>query len=330
MHAQDPSVRIGISSCLLGERVRFDGSHKLDRFLSETLGKFFEWVPVCPEVEAGFGTPREPMHLEQIGAEVRMITVGTRADLTPAMNKYASARVEALAKDNLSGYIFKKNSPSCGLLNVRFHAAVTRRREVRGEKAGMLPRRGRGLFAEAMRARFPFLPMEEEGRLCDPGTRENWIQRVFSYCRLSRLWNSRWTVGSLQKFHARHRLTLLSHSPRAASALGRFVAEAHGIPRQELKAQYESEFMRILAVMATRGKNADVLQHAAGCFKRIIDSGSRRELSNCIADYRRGIVPLVVPVTLIRHYLRQYEIPYLSEQVYLNPYPKELALQNHV
>jgi uncharacterized protein YbgA (DUF1722 family)/uncharacterized protein YbbK (DUF523 family) len=319
MQEQDPPIRIGISSCLLGEKVRFDGDHKLDRFLSETLGKFFEWVPVCPEVEAGFGTPREAMHLEQIDAEVRLVTISGRADLTSVMNRYASARVEALAKENLSGYIFKNNSPSCGLLKVLVYAA------------GRMPvRMGRGLFAEAMRARFPGLPMEEEEQLRDPGMRENWIQRVFSYYRLNRLWNSHWTAGSLQKFHTRHKLTLLSHSPRASNALGRLVAEANKISRRELKTRYESEFMRILSVIATRGKNANVLQHAAGYFKKIIDNDSRRELSDCIADYREGIVPLVVPLTLIRHYLRQYEIPYLSEQVYVNPYPKELALQNYV
>jgi uncharacterized protein YbgA (DUF1722 family)/uncharacterized protein YbbK (DUF523 family) len=329
MHAQGPPIRVGISSCLLGERVRFDGGHKLDRFITETLGSFFEWVPVCPEVEAGFGTPREAMHLEQRRDEVRLVTVASRAELTSAMNRYASAQVEELVKENLSGYIFKSKSPSCGL-KVRIYAAAARRRRRRGAKVLMPAGTGRGLFAEAMRARFPFLPMEEEGRLCYLAIRENWIRRVFSYYRLNRLWNSRWTAKALQEFQARHKLTLMSHSPRASLALERLVAEADKIPRRQLKALYESEFMRILAVRATRVKNANVLQHAAGCLKDFVDDDSRRELSGCIAEYRQGIIPLGVPMALIRNHLKRFKIPYLSEQVYLNPYPKELALQNRV
>lgn len=319
MDEPDPPIRIGISSCLLGEKVRFDGGHKRDRFITEILGRFFEWVPVCPEVEAGFGTPREPMHLEQYGDAVRLVTVKTRAELTSAMNRYASARVEALAKENLSGYLFKSKSPSCGLVKVRLYPAITRRR-----------RAGRGLFAEAMRTRFPNLPMEEEGRLCNPGIRENWVQRVFAYYRLSSLWNSRWTARALREFHARYKLTLMSHSSRAGLALARLITEAGRIPGRQLKMRYESEFMRILAVRTTRAKHAGMLLHAAGCFNKMIEDDSRRELSGCIADYRHGIVPLGVPLNLIKNYLKRYEIPYLSEQVLFNPYPKELALQNEV
>lgn len=315
----EPPIRIGISSCLLGEKVRFDGGHKLDNFITETLGKFFEWVPVCPEVEAGFGTPREPIRLEKVGSDVLLRTVKGRVDLTEKMKKYAEARVKALVKENISGYILKSKSPSCGLERVRIYKT--------GDVAAMT---GRGLFAEALLARFPELPVEEEGRLSDLRIRENWIQRVFAFYRLNRLWDSRWTIRNLQDFHAEHKLTLLSHSPQASKALGNLVAQAKTVQREVLKQQYQAKFMRILSVMATPGKHANVLQHAAGYLKNLLDSESRREIQECIQDYRNGFFPLIVPLTLIRHHLRRFDIPYLAGQIYLNPYPKELSLQNHV
>jgi uncharacterized protein YbgA (DUF1722 family)/uncharacterized protein YbbK (DUF523 family) len=299
--------------------VRFDGGHKLDRFITETLGRFFEWVPVCPEAEAGFGVPRETMRLEKEGEDVRLRTIKSRVDLTSRMKRYAEERVEALSRENLSGCILKSKSPSCGIEKVRIYG---------GE--GMPAKTGRGIFAEALISRLPDLPAEEEGRLCDPRIRENWIQRVFAFYRLNRLWESRWTVRSLQSFHAEHKLTLMSHSPQGSRSLGRLVAEAKSIPRQELRRQYQSEFLRVLSVIATPGKHANVLQHAAGYLKTFLDSGARGELQEYVEDYRKGIVPLIVPLTLIRHHLRRFNVPYLAGQVYLNPYPKELALQNHV
>ncbi len=315
----EPPIRIAVSSCLLGKKVRFDGGHKLDRFITETLGRFFEWVQVCPEVEAGFGVPRETLRLEKQGESVRLLTTKSRLDLTSRMKSYAEARVEELSKEGISGYIFKSKSPSCGMEKVRICTA------------GSMPAKtGRGIFADALMSRLPDLPAEEEGRLCDPRIRENWIQRVFAFYRLNRLWESRWTVRSLQAFHAEHKLTLMSHSPQGSRILGRLVGEARSIPRHELRRRYQSEFMRVLSIIATTGKHGNVLQHAAGYLKRFLDPESRSEIQECIEDYRKGIVPLIVPLTLIRHHLRRLEIPYLAGQVYLNPYPKELALQNHV
>jgi uncharacterized protein YbbK (DUF523 family) len=255
----EPPIRIAISSCLLGETVRFDGGHKLDRFITETLGRFFEWVPVCPEVEAGFGTPREAMRLEKAGDDVRLRTVKTHLDFSEGMKRYAGLRLGALSKEGVSGYILKSKSPSCGLERVRIHGS--------GDVAA---KTGRGLFAQALLARFPDLPVEEEGRLGNLRIRENWIQRVVAFYSLNRLWDSRWTVRSLQAFHAAHKLTLMSHSPQHSRALGNLVAQAKTIPRELLRRQYQSEFMRILSVMATPGKHANVLKHAAGYMKRLL------------------------------------------------------------
>lgn len=313
------AIRIAISSCLLGEKVRFDGGHKLDRFVAETLGRFFEWVPVCPEYEAGFGVPREAMHLENQAGELRLVTVNSRRDLTSVMRRYAAQRAEALAQERIGGCLLKSKSPSCGLFRVPVR-----------HPGGSAAQTGRGLFAEALLARLPDLPVEDEGRLCDPVLRENWIQRVFAFHRLRQLWESRWTVRRLQSFHADHKLTLMSHSPQGARTLGRLLAEAAALPRHELRQRYQSGFMRVLSAIATRGKNANVLQHAAGYLKTFLDREARCELQEHIEDYRNGLIPLIVPLTLIRHHLRRFEIPYLAQQVYLNPSPKELALQNHV
>jgi len=249
-------IRIGISSCLLGDKVRFDGGHKHDRYITDTLGGYFEWVPVCPEVELGLGAPRETMHLEQSADDIRLIMPKVGRDLTEPMQAYARKRTAKLAREDLSGYIFKSGSPSCGLYHVRVYGA-----------GGMPSRTERGLFAAAMAERFPSLPIEEEGRLADPHLRENWIERVFAYWRIQKLWNSRWTVRDLVSFHAAHKLILLAHSPKALPALGQLVAGAKGMPCAELRREYHEGFMSVLAIPATRGRHANVLQHmAARCF----------------------------------------------------------------
>ena len=312
-------MRIGISSCLLGEQVRFDGGHKHDRFLTNTLGQYFEWVPVCPEVELGLGIPRETIRMVQIDGGVGLVMQKSGRDLTEEMRDYARERVRQLAKEDLGGYILKSDSPSCGMLRVRVYAA-----------SGMPARDGTGFFARELLEYYPDLPIEEEGRLSDPRLRENWIERVFAYRRLRTLWESRWTVKDLVAFHTAHKLILLAHSPKAFQDLGRLVAGAKGSSRQDLKQLYHTEFMAALKILATRGRHANVLQHMAGYFKKQLDEASRRELLEHIEDYRRGFLPLIVPVTLLKHYVRRFGEPYLEGQIYLNPHPKELALRNHV
>lgn len=312
-------IRIGISGCLLGEKVRHDGGHKHDRFLTDTLGQFFEWVPVCPKVEVGMGTPREAIHLVEGSGEIRLVGRKSGTDHTEAMRSYARRRAQQLVSENLNGFILKKDSPSCGLHRVRVH-----------HEHGQATRSGRGMFAAALTDRFPNLPIEEEGRLCDPRLRENWIERVFAYHRLQALWATRWRLGNLVAFHTSHKLLLLAHSPQAFRELGRLVANSKSRPRRELRESYEHEFMAALTKLATRGRHTNVLHHMAGYFRKQLDDALRVELLGAIEDYRRGLVALIVPITLVAHYVRLYDVAYLKNQVYLNPHPKELALRNHV
>lgn len=312
-------IRIGVSACLLGEEVRFDGGHKHDHFLTDVLGPHVEFVPVCPEVEMGLGTPRETLRLVRQGDGVRMITTRTAIDHTDAMNGWAAQRLDALERENLCGYVLKKDSPSCGMERVKTYAAD-----------GMPRRDGRGLYAAALLQRLPLLPVEEEGRLTDPVLRENFIERVFAFRRLRDLFSSRWTIGSLVRFHTAHKMSLLAHSTRAYEELGRLVAEATAIPRAQLRERYGSAFMATLTTPATRARHTNVLQHMAGHLKKALDAGSREELASTILDYRNSLVPLVVPLTLIRHHVRVHDVRYLQGQTYLEPHPRELMLRNHV
>jgi len=316
--AEEP-IRIGISACLLGREVRYDGGHKRDAFLVETFGPYVEWVPVCPEVEIGLGIPRPTLRLERRGADVHLIMPKTGDDYTDTMRDYADKRVAALAHDDLCGYILKKDSPSCGMERVKLYGTNT-----------IPSKSGRGLFAEALMQRFPNLPVEEEGRLNDPPLRENFVERVFAYRRVRSLFGRRWTLGDLVAFHTAHKLQLMAHSPKTYERLGRFVAIAKNVARGEVRARYESLFMQGLTLLATPARHTNVLQHMAGYFKKLLDDESKRELQSVIDDYRRGLVPLVVPVTLVRHYVRRFDVAYLEGQVYLEPHPKELMLRNHV
>jgi uncharacterized protein YbgA (DUF1722 family)/uncharacterized protein YbbK (DUF523 family) len=312
-------LRIGISSCLLGENVRWDGGHKRDRFLVDELGPFVEWVPVCPEVEMGLGVPRPTLRLERRGHDVRMIATRTDTDHTDAMRAYAARRVRELDGEDLAGYVLKKDSPSCGMERVKVY----------GTKGGS-EKTGRGVFADALAERFPHLPLEEEGRLGDPRLRENFVVRVFAYRRLKRLFAGRWTMGQLVAFHTAHKLLLLAHVPAAYSSLGRLVAAGRGTAREELRRRYQDEFMTALSHPSTRRLHTNVLQHMAGYFRGLIDTPDRDELLGLIEDHRLGLAPLIVPVTLIRHHARRLNVSYLLGQVYLHPHPKELMLLNRV
>ena len=315
----DQPIRIGISTCLLGECVRYDGGHKHDPFITETLGRYFQWVPSCPEVAIGLGVPRPIIRLEADGEPIRLIMPKRELDLTETMQTYARRRARELEKEDLRGYLLKKNSPSCGMERVKVY-----------QQRGAPRRDGVGWFARELMAHLPNLPIEEEGRLHDPRLRENWVERVFAYHRLRALFDNRFSIGRLVDFHARHKFLLLAHSPAIYRQLGRMVAESKSIPKAQLRADYESQFMAALKTIATTKKNVNVLQHILGFFKKDLDRPAREELIEKIEDYRQGYVPLVVPLTLVNHYVRLLDVPYLSDQVYLNPHPKELALRNHV
>lgn len=315
----DAPLRVGISTCLLGEKVRWDGGHKRDRFLTDVLADYVEWVPVCPEVELGMGIPREPVHLARRQGEIRMLGTRSGEDWTRRMEAWSARRTRELEAMDLCGYVLKKDSPSCGMERVK----------VRSEK-GMPKKEGRGVFAGALQDRAPALPVEEEGRLNDPALRENFIERIFAYRRLRSLFAGRWSRGRLVAFHTAHKLQLMAHSTQAYQALGRLVASAKGVPPREIRARYSAEFMAALQRPATRRRHVNVLQHCLGYFRKRLEGDARAELASLIGDYRGGLVPLVVPVTMVRHYVRRLEVDYLAGQVYLDPHPKELMLRNHV
>jgi uncharacterized protein YbbK (DUF523 family)/uncharacterized protein YbgA (DUF1722 family) len=319
--ADDP-VRIGVSACLLGSEVRYDGQHKRDGFLADELGPLVEWVPVCPEVEVGMGVPREPVRLVR-GPRDRTSMLGERsgADWTSRMEAFAEKRAEALARRELAGYVLKSRSPSCGMERVNLYQAAGTRAPVRT---------GVGLFAAALMRRLPNLPIEEEGRLHDARLRESFIERVFAYHRLRRLWRARWTPGDLAAFHGAHELTLRAHSIEGYRALGRLVAAGKRQPRARLRARYEAAFMTVLRAPATPGRHASVLTHALAQLRGRLDARDRDELLALIEAHRRGRVPLVVPLVLMRHHVRRLAVGSLQAQVYLDPHPKELLLRNRV
>jgi uncharacterized protein YbgA (DUF1722 family)/uncharacterized protein YbbK (DUF523 family) len=311
-------IRIGVSSCLLGEKVRYDGQGKLDRYIADTLSQWFEYVPVCPEFELGLGVPRETMRLEGDPEQPRLMTNKSRVDLTDRMQAWCSARVEALEAENLCGFIFKSKSPSSGMERVKVY-----------QSGGMPVNRGRGLFAKAFMERFPLLPVEEEGRLHDPGLRENFIERVFTLKRWREMLSDDATRGGLVRFHAQHKYLLMSHSLPHYRSLGRLVADLKGRRLAQVQAEYLAGLMEALRLRATVRKQVNVLQHMAGYFKKQLDPDEKQELQELINHYHEGVVPLVVPVTLINHYVRKYGEAYLADQYYLHPHPVELQLRNH-
>lgn len=318
-NAHAPRLRLGVSACLLGEAVRFDGGHKRDPFLTGPLTRFVEWIPVCPEHEAGLGTPREAMHLMRRDGAVRLVTRKSGRDVTDELAAFAAARVSQCASLDLDGFVLKKDSPSCGLTRVKVYS-----------EHEMPVRTGRGLFAEALCAGLPMLPVEEEGRLCDPLIRENFIERLYAFRRVRSLLSDRPQVGELVGFHTRHKLQLLAHSPALYVELGRAVATTPAAMLERVMSEYARGFMRALTTIVSRGRHANVLQHAAGHLRRILTAAARRDLAAAIGDYQRELIPLVVPMRLIAHYVSLHGVRYLSEQVHLDPYPHELMLRNHI
>jgi len=312
-------IRLGISTCLLGEPVRFDGGHKWDRFLTDTLGQYVEYVPVCPEVECGLGIPRESLRLVGDWQNPRLITVRTNLDQTDRMKEWAKRKILELEKEDLCGFIFKSGSPSSGMERVKVY-----------DRNGVPAKRGVGIFARAFIDHLPLLPVEDEGRLNDPHLRENFIERIFALKRWREVLREKPSRGKLVDFHTRNKLLLLSHSPSHYQQMGRWVAQGKKAPLKELYARYQTLFLEALKVKATSKKNANVLQHMMGYFKDQLSADEKQELLDIIDRFRQEFLPLIVPVTLITHYVRKYKQPYLLEQSYLQPHPTELQLRNHV
>ena len=313
-------IKVGVSTCLLGKKVRYDGGHQWDRYLTETLGRYLSWVPVCPEVEYGLSIPREAMRLVGEPDRPRLITVKSGVDHTDGMLRWAKAKLEELKDENLCGFIFKSKSPSSGLQGVKVY-----------ESPSAAPtRKGTGLFARAFTKCFPHLPAEDDGRLHDPVLRENFIERVFVYHHWQLLTQEKIAPEQLIRFHATHKLLIMSHSPKHLKALGEIAADARRAIREGKDQLYLAILMDGLRFIATPKKHVNVLMHMMGYFKKDLSADEKQELLEVIEYFQRGSLPLLAPLTLISHYVRKFGQPYLEEQVYLNPHPGELMLRNHV
>lgn len=313
-------IRLGISSCLLGEQVRYDGGHKLDRYLRDVLGAYVEYVPVCPEVEVGLPVPRDTLRLvEDAQQRVRLVFSRSGEDLTEKMESWAQQRIKQLETEQLDGFVFKSKSPSSGMERVKLY----------GKNA--VPRKvGVGIFARCFMDHFPLLPVEEEGRLNDPRLRENFITAIFVLKRWRQLLAQGFTPGSLVAFHSRHKLLFLAHSEKHYRLMGKLVAAGRTMPLIELRDGYRVLMMEALRLKTTVKKQINVLQHILGYFKKQLTADEKQEVLELIEHYRQDLVPLIVPLTLINHYVRKYDQAYLHQQYYLNPHPKELKLLNQV
>ncbi len=318
MNMNTEKIKLGISACLLGQPVRFDGQHKHDHYITDTLGRFFDFLPVCPEAECGLGIPRESMRLVGDPDDPRLITTRQGVDLTERMQAWIACRLPELEKAGLYGFIFKSRSPSSGMANVKVY---NERGGVSGKAAG--------LFAKAFITRFPTLPCEEEGRLNDPDLRENFIERVFTLWRFRQTMATRPTLGTLMHFHACNKLLIQSHHEPLTREMGRDLADLEARKVRAYIPIYEAKLMRAMKTPATVRKHTNILQHMLGYLRKVADDADRKELADIIKDYHAELIPLIVPLTMLRHYVIKHDIEYLRDQYYLAPHPLELKLRNH-
>ncbi len=317
--SEKSTVKLGVSACLLGQSVRYDGQHKLDHYISDVLGKYVEWLPVCPEVECGMSIPREAMHLTGTPESPHLLTIHTGIDHTAKMKAWCKKRVNELAKEDLCGFIFKSNSPNSGLLRVKVFNAK-----------GIPEKNGVGFFARAFTECFPLIPVEEEGRLHDSGIRDRFIDHVAVYSRWREYVKTENTVRGLQNFHARHKYMIMAHSPKDVAPLGRIAANATEAKLKEVQMEYLDLLVSALKLQATVRKNTNVLQHIAGYFKKELEGFEKNELKKSIEEYHQENFPLLATLVLLQHFAKKYNKHYLLEQYYLNPSPMELYLKYHV
>lgn len=308
-------IKIGISSCLLGQKVRFDGQHKYHWYINEVLSDYFEYVSICPELEIGMGVPRKTVRLVGELDHPEMIEPTTGKNWTDKMNSYSEKKVAKLG--DICGYLFKKGSPSCGAFRTKVY-----------QDSGIPLPNGQGLFAAEVCRRWPLLPVEDEGRLNDAKLRENFIARVFGYDRLKKLCKKRFKKGDWVHFHSQNKYLLLAHSRKHYTELGELVAHISEYSATDFKEKYSEIYMNTLAIKTTTKKNYDVLQHILGFLKKHLTKDQKANIIDVLNQYYRGIIPLIVPITLLRHYIEVFDIPYIKDQYYLSPHPMELSLRN--
>lgn len=322
--SEQEKIAVGISSCLLGERVRFDGGHKNNAYIVQTLGDYFEFTPFCPEMAIGLGVPRTPVHLIRAAGEIRCVdNKNPDLDVTTPLRECADHQRHWHRQ--ICGYILKKDSPSCGMERVKVYSSSHT-----GANPGPPRRDGSGIYAARLMANFPYLPVEEEGRLGDASLRENFIQRVFIYQRWQHLVAQGLTWDRLNRFHASHKLILMSHNQSLNRDLGRLLAQSSALDVTAFSNTYLEKLTAILKIVATRKNHVNVLQHIQGYLKRQLDKDDIRELTDTIHAYRDGLLPLIVPITLLRHHFRRNPSPYIEQSWYMHPHPRELMLLNHL
>ncbi|MCF6150642.1 MAG: DUF523 and DUF1722 domain-containing protein [Candidatus Kuenenia sp.] len=313
-------IKLGISSCLLGEKVRYDGGHKLDHYLKYTLGKFVEWVPVCPEVECGLPAPRESMRLVGKPEVPHLFTRKSHKDYTGLMKKWVRKKLKELAAEDLCGFVFKSKSPSCGMQGIKVYPS-----------SSCIPvKKGIGLFAKGFMENFSHDPVEDDGRLRDPELRENFIEKVFVFYRWKKFLKEDGTIKGIVTFHSNHKLLIMSHSPEMLKVLGKITSQPKRTGKKDLFDQYGTTLMEALKLKATVKKNVNVLQHILGYFKKELSSWEKEELLQIIELYRRNVIPLIVPIVLLQHYVEKHNKEYLRSQYYLSPHPIELKLRNYI
>ncbi|WAH57955.1 DUF523 and DUF1722 domain-containing protein [Pseudomonas silvicola] len=314
-----PKPRIGISACLLGAEVRYNGGHKESRLCTHSLAEHFEFVPVCPEVAIGLGIPRQPIRLVGEATQPQALgTVDPTLNVTAPLAAYGQQMAEEL-KD-LSGYIFMHKSPSCGLERVKVYR----------DNGAPQHEGGRGIYAQAFCAAHPDLPVEEDGRLCDAVLRENFMVRVYAYADWQALLAEGLSRGGLMRFHSRYKYQLMANNPLQYKVIGHLLGTMGRGDATEIGPRYFSQLMAALKRCATRGTHSNVLQHLSGYLKQSLSSADKQEMQHLIEQYREGIVPLVVPLTLLKHHFRLHPDPYVSQQVYLQPHPENLSLRNAI
>jgi len=311
--------KLGISACLMGAEVRFNGGHKESHLCTRALTEYFEFVTACPEVAIGLGIPREPIRLVGDAQNPQALgTVNRELNVTEALADYGVQMAEELG--DICGYIFMQKSPSCGLERVKVYT----------EKGAPVDGGGRGIYAQAFCERHPNLPVEEDGRLNDPVLRENFITRVFAYAAWQDLLKAGITRRALTEFHSRYKYQLMANDPVQYKALGNLLGNMGRSDPNEIAPVYFSDLMAALKKPATRRTHTNVLQHLSGYLKQTLSAPDKQEVQQLITQYHQGIVPLIVPLTLLKHHFRQHPDPYVALQVYMQPHPENLSLRNAI
>lgn len=312
-------IPLGVSQCLLGDPVRYDGSHKHIRYLTEVMSKYVNFRPVCPEMAIGLGVPRKPIRLIVSGGQDRILGVeNSDLDVTHAL--IHEAENVAAQMPDICGYVFTQNSPSCGVFTVKRYS----------ENGVRIDSRGRGAFAKRFIELMPLVPVEEAGRLNDAALRENFITRIFALHDWRQTVANAPTAKKIIEFYSRYKYQVMAHHVPSYFLIGKFLANLSNKDINDIAKEFIGLLMTALGHPATRKGNTNALMHLRGYLKLHITSQEKQELGHLIESYTKGLVPLVVPLTLLKHHLMTLDNPYLKQQTFWSPYPDELGLRNHV